>query len=92
MNIAEEKLSLFREIDQLPDDLIIELKNVIAGLRFKKTKPQEMDFSSQEKYQMRALWQEGIESGDSQPLDMQAIRAEALQRYNRMNNENGKII
>lgn len=92
MNIAEEKLSLFREIDQLPDDLIIELKNFIAGLRFKKTKPQERDFSSQEKEQISALWQKGIESGDSQPLDMQAIRAEALQRYNRINNENGKII
>jgi len=92
MNIAEEKLSLFREIDQLPDDLIIELKSFIAGLRFKKTKPQESDFSSQEKEQISVLWQKGIESGDSQPLDMQAIRAEALQRYNRINNENGKII
>ena len=38
MNIAEEKLNLFREIDQLPEELIIELKNLMAGLRFKKMK------------------------------------------------------
>lgn len=84
MNIAEEKLNLFREIDQLPEELIIELKNLMAGLRFKKMKSD----AAQEKIEVRALWQAGIDSGDSQPLNMNAIREEALRRYSNAMNKN----
>jgi uncharacterized protein YoaH (UPF0181 family) len=98
MNIAEHKLSLFRQIDQLPEDLLIELENIIARLLLNRTNPdlsdtmKVEDFYRQQTEEVKALWQEGIKSGDAQPLVMQAIRAEALRRYNAMNKENGKAI
>jgi hypothetical protein len=35
MNIAEYKLDLFREIDKLPEDSLIELKKLITQLKLK---------------------------------------------------------
>lgn len=35
MNIAEYKLDLFREIDELPEDSLIELKKLITQLKSK---------------------------------------------------------
>jgi Antitoxin ParD len=37
MTIAEHKLSLFRQIDQMPEELIFEVEQFISKLRFKKT-------------------------------------------------------
>jgi len=37
MNVAEHKLSLFRKIDQLPEELIFEVEQFISKLRLKKT-------------------------------------------------------
>jgi hypothetical protein len=34
--IAEHKLSLFRQIDQMPEELIFEVEQFISKLRFKK--------------------------------------------------------
>ncbi len=36
MNIAEEKLSLFHEIDELSEDSLIELKKIIFKLKAKQ--------------------------------------------------------
>lgn len=33
MNIAEQKLDLFRQIDELPEESLAELKKIIARLR-----------------------------------------------------------
>lgn len=75
MNIAEQKLNLIRQIDQLPEALLIELEKII--LDWQKNKYVE---------ELRTLWQEGLTSGSSEPLDMSAIKAEALRRYNEKNN------
>jgi hypothetical protein len=37
MTIAEHKLSLFRQIDQLPEELIFEVEQFISKLRLKRT-------------------------------------------------------
>jgi hypothetical protein len=37
MTLAEHKLSLFRQIDQLPEELIFEVEQFISKLRLKKT-------------------------------------------------------
>ncbi len=36
MTLAEYKLSLFRQIDQMPEELIFEVEQFISKLRFKK--------------------------------------------------------
>ncbi len=36
MTIAEHKLSLFRQIDQMPEELIFEVEQFISKLRLKK--------------------------------------------------------
>ena len=36
MNIAEHKLSLFRQIDQLPEESLIELEKLISQLQINK--------------------------------------------------------
>ncbi|WP_428355139.1 DUF2281 domain-containing protein [Methyloprofundus sp.] len=38
MNIAEHKLSLFRQIDGLSDDLLVEVEKLILKLEVKKNK------------------------------------------------------
>jgi hypothetical protein len=94
MNIAEQKLDLFRHIDELPEESLIELKKIILNLRFNKqtdSKPNLINDMSVEGFRilqteaLRDLWQEGIQSGDSKPLDMQAIKEEALRRYREVN-------
>lgn len=90
MNIAEQKLDLFRHIDELPAESLIELKEIILNLRLNKqadSKSNLIDdtsvagFRIQQTEELGALWQKGIESGDSKPLDMQAIKKEVLRRY-----------
>ena len=43
MNIAEHKLNLFRKIDQLPDELLLELEQIISKLCFKRIKSNSLD-------------------------------------------------
>jgi hypothetical protein len=40
MNIAEHKLSLFRQIDELPEESIIELEKLISHLKLIKNQHQ----------------------------------------------------
>ena len=37
MTLAEHKLSLFRQIDQMPEELIFEVEQFISKLRLKRT-------------------------------------------------------
>lgn len=94
MTLAEHKLSLFRQIDQLSEESLIELEKIIAKLFFKQT-PQFNtkieEFSTQQVDEIKTLWNEGIASGCAGQLDMQAIREEALRRYNGVN-KNGDVI
>ncbi len=39
MNIAEHKLNLFWQINQLPENLLIELENIVARLNVKTEQP-----------------------------------------------------
>lgn len=89
MTIAEHKLSLFRQIDQMPEELLIELEKIIAKLSFKQTPQSNIktkEFSTQQIENIKALWNEGIASGCAGQLNMQAIREEALRRHNGVNN------
>lgn len=88
MTIAEHKLYLFRQIDQMPEEALIELEEIIAKLRFKRpgTAVKTEDSSTQQEEEIKTLWNEGIASGCAGQLDMRAIREEALRRYNGMNN------
>ncbi len=91
--IAEHKLSLFRQIDQMPEELIFEVEQFISKLRFKQTSQiiKTEEFSTQQVDEIKTLWNEGIASGCAGQLDMQAIREEALRRYNGVN-KNGDVI
>ncbi len=94
MTIAEHKLYLFRQIDQLPEESLIELEKIIAKLRFKQApqaKIKTENFSNQQMAEIKALWEEGIASGSAGHLDMQAIREEALRRYQEVN-KNGNVV
>lgn len=43
MNIAEHKLNLIRQIDELPEESLIELEKIISQLQFnKKPKPKRL--------------------------------------------------
>ncbi len=86
MTIAEHKLILFRQIDQMPEELLIELEKIIAKLSFKQI-PQ----SNIKTEEIKALWNEGINSGCAGQLNMQALREEALRRHNGVN-KNGNVI
>jgi len=44
MNIAEHKLNLFRQIDELPDELLLELETVIAQLKVNQKSPTKRQF------------------------------------------------
>jgi len=44
MNIAEHKLNLFRQIDELPEESLIELEKLIAQLRVNKKPPAKRQF------------------------------------------------
>jgi uncharacterized protein YoaH (UPF0181 family) len=94
MTIAEHKLYLFRQIDQMPEDSLIELEKIIAKLSFKQipqstTKTEE--FSVQQVEEIKTLWNEGIASGCAGQLNMQAIREEALRRHNGVN-KSGDVV
>jgi hypothetical protein len=98
MNIAEHKLDLFRQIDKLSAKSLVELEKIIIKLQFNNENESRQslidgmkneDVCLQGTEVIKTLWQEGIESGNSQLLDMQAIKDEALQRYNKMNRNNG---
>jgi uncharacterized protein YoaH (UPF0181 family) len=94
MTIAEHKLSLFRQIDQMPEDSLIELERIIAKLFFKQTSQSNTkteEFSVQQVEEIKTLWNEGIESGCAGQLNMQAIREEALRRHNGVN-KNGDVV
>ncbi len=39
MNIAEQKLNLIRQIDELPEESLVELEKLISQLRDYKKKP-----------------------------------------------------
>ncbi len=91
MNIAEHKLDLFRQIDKLSAKSLVELEKIIIKLQFNNENESRQglidgmkneDVCLQGTEVIKTLWQEGIESGNSQLLDMQAIKDEALQRYN----------
>jgi uncharacterized protein YoaH (UPF0181 family) len=94
MTIAEHKLYLFRQIDQMSEDSLIELEKIIAKLRFKQisqstTKTEE--FSAQQVEEIKTLWNEGIASGCAGQLNMQVIREEALRRHSGVN-KNGDVV
>jgi len=80
MNVAEHKLNLFRQIDNLPEELLIKLESIVSQWcindKIESEKNNEID-------KFRGLWQEGITSGDSKLLNMQLIKDEALRRYNK---------
>jgi len=38
MSLAEHKLSLFRQIDELSEDVLIEIENMISKIQEKKSK------------------------------------------------------
>ena len=89
MTIAEHKLYLFRQIDQMPEELLLELEKIIAKLSFKQTTQSSVktgEFSPQQVENIKTLWNEGIASGCAGELNMQVIREEALRRYNGVNN------
>lgn len=44
MNIAEHKLNLFRQIDELPEESLLELEKIIAQLRVYKKLPAKRQF------------------------------------------------
>jgi hypothetical protein len=44
MNIAEHKLNLFRQIDKLPEESLIELEKIIAQLRLNQMPPAKRQF------------------------------------------------
>jgi len=44
MNIAEHKLNLFRQIDELPEESLLELEKIIAQLRAYKKPPAKRQF------------------------------------------------
>jgi len=94
VNIAEQKLDLFRQIDELSAKSLLELKKIIIKLQFNNENESRQslidgmrneDVCLQGTEMIKALWQEGIESGNSQLMDMQEIKDEALRRYNKMN-------
>lgn len=92
--IAEHKLYLFRQIDQLPEESVCELEKIIAKLSFKQIPQSNIKtegFSYQQIEDIKTLWNEGIASGCAGQLNMQAIREEALRRYNGVN-KNSDII
>ena len=94
MTIAEHKLILFRQIDQMPEELLIELEKIIAKLSFKQIPQSNIkmkEFSTQQIEEIKALWNEGINSGCAGQLNMQAIREKALRRHNGVN-KNGNVI
>jgi hypothetical protein len=94
MTIAEHKLSLFRQIDQMPEELLIELEKIIAKLSFKQIPQSNIkteEFSSQQIEGIKTLWNEGVASGCAGQLNMQTIREEALRRYNGVN-KNGDVV
>jgi uncharacterized protein YoaH (UPF0181 family) len=89
MTIAEHKLYLFRQIDQMPEELLIELEKIISKLSFKQTTQSDIkteEFSTQQVENIKTLWNEGIASGNAGELNMQALREEALRRHNGVNN------
>ena len=75
MNVAEHKLNLFRQIDNLPEELLIKLENIVSQWCINDKIESEQNNEIDE---LRGLWQEGITSGDSKLLDMQLIKDEAL--------------
>ena len=96
MTLAEHKLYLFRQIDQMPESLLIELEAIIAQLsdkeKYKLSDSIEVeDFSALQTENIKTLWQKGIESGHAGHLDMQAIKQEALKRYHQ-GKENGNTV
>lgn len=94
MTVAEHKLSLFRQIDQLSEESLIELEKIIAKLRVKQTPQSSIkteEFSAQQVAEIKTLWNEGIASGCAGQLNIQAIREEALRRHNGVN-KNGDVI
>lgn len=44
MNISEQKLNLFREIDQLPEGCLLELEEIVRQLRYSKPKNKKRRF------------------------------------------------
>ena len=44
MNIAEQKLSLFRQIDELPEESLIELEKLISQLQTNKKPASKRQF------------------------------------------------
>ena len=44
MNIAEHKLNLFRQIDELPEESLIELERLISQLQIKKKPASKRQF------------------------------------------------
>ena len=94
MTIAEHKLNVIRQVDELTEESLIEVEKLIAKLRFKQ-KTQAIvkteEFSTQQVDKIKTLWDEGIASGCAGQLNMQAIREEALRRHNGVN-KNGDVV
>ena len=44
MNISEHKLNIFREIDQLPEESLLELENIIKQIRDSKKNIKKRQF------------------------------------------------
>jgi len=44
MNIAEHKLNLFRQIDELPEESLLELEKIISQLRVNQKPPAKRQF------------------------------------------------